>query len=237
MSVATQISWFRIFAESVAIVTSILLAFAIDAWWTDRSERVRTDELLQALETEWSTEITKIDSNLANYDRILSATIELVDAHESENIDLTAEQAVTIIQNAHDWTTHKSSISALNVLLDYGLDHIDDPILRSAIVAWPSVLAEVAPEEDSLQELALMRTRTQLARIAQNLGTPWLASDDGNPHFWFGADAGERALAMIADEEYIRGQRQLVNMLGQYQRQLGSVRATLKQNLDLLRDR
>jgi hypothetical protein len=237
MTATENIPWKRLSVEAVAIVGSILLAFAIDAWWTDRSERARTDELLQALETEWSTELTRIESNLADYERTLTATIRLIDAHQTANMDLTADQAVTIVQNAHNWTTHKSSVAALNVLLDYGLDHIDDPILRSAIVAWPSVLAEVAPEEDALQELALLRTRTQLAGIAQNMGKPWLESDDGSTYFWFGAHESEMALAMIADEEYIRGQRQLVNMLAQYQRQLKSIRATLKQNLNTLRDR
>ena len=41
MSIAQTIQWKRLFVEAVAIVGSILLAFAIDAWWEDRSDNVR----------------------------------------------------------------------------------------------------------------------------------------------------------------------------------------------------
>jgi hypothetical protein len=41
----SRIQWQRLLAEAAAIVASILLAFAIDAWW-DRTQQ-------EALEAEW----------------------------------------------------------------------------------------------------------------------------------------------------------------------------------------
>jgi hypothetical protein len=41
-----DIPWVRILAESVAIVASILLAFAVDAWWADRQIQVDVQENL-----------------------------------------------------------------------------------------------------------------------------------------------------------------------------------------------
>ena len=40
-----QIPWARILLEGVVIVGSILLAFGIDAWWEDHSERQHLDPL------------------------------------------------------------------------------------------------------------------------------------------------------------------------------------------------
>lgn len=36
MAESKTIAWKQISIEAVAIILSILLAFAIDAWWTDR---------------------------------------------------------------------------------------------------------------------------------------------------------------------------------------------------------
>jgi hypothetical protein len=35
-----MIDWKRISAEAAAVVVSILIAFSIDAWWQERSERI-----------------------------------------------------------------------------------------------------------------------------------------------------------------------------------------------------
>ena len=35
-----QIPWLRVFVEGVVIVSSILLAFGIDAWWEGRQQRI-----------------------------------------------------------------------------------------------------------------------------------------------------------------------------------------------------
>ena len=41
MTYPSQISYPRLFAEGAAIVISILLAFAIEAWWDDRKDRIK----------------------------------------------------------------------------------------------------------------------------------------------------------------------------------------------------
>jgi len=46
---ARQVPWPRIFAEGLAIVVSILLAFGIQAWWEERQERAVEKALLAGL--------------------------------------------------------------------------------------------------------------------------------------------------------------------------------------------
>ena len=47
------IPWKRLAIETIAIVSSILLAFAIDAWWNERNERQFEQETLVGLEAEY----------------------------------------------------------------------------------------------------------------------------------------------------------------------------------------
>jgi hypothetical protein len=55
------ISWKRIFVEATAIVASILVAFAIDAWWQDRKERVIEVQYLHALSEDFVRSIELLD--------------------------------------------------------------------------------------------------------------------------------------------------------------------------------
>jgi hypothetical protein len=61
-----QVPWFRIGAEAVAIIASILIAFAIDAWWDQNKDRDLEQEYIQALHAEFSAVSDEIT---ADYDR------------------------------------------------------------------------------------------------------------------------------------------------------------------------
>jgi len=49
MTNAQKISWKRLSVEAAAIVGSILLAFAIDAWWNQRAESAKERDVLETL--------------------------------------------------------------------------------------------------------------------------------------------------------------------------------------------
>ena len=73
MSQDEKIHWERILVEAVAIVASILLAFAIDAWWEYRGEREKEQEILQNL-------LIEFERNRAELDRTL---ITLIESHNA----------------------------------------------------------------------------------------------------------------------------------------------------------
>ena len=60
-----DIPWKRILVEATAIVASILLAFAIDAWWQDRTERIVEVQYLQALREDLLTSLDILDRDEA----------------------------------------------------------------------------------------------------------------------------------------------------------------------------
>ena len=67
---AQRLPWLRLFAEGIAIVVSILLAFAIQAWWEELGERRAEAELIvnlsEAVETSRGQINARFDSRAAD---------------------------------------------------------------------------------------------------------------------------------------------------------------------------
>lgn len=66
MKESQEIPWKRILVEATAIVASILLAFAIDAWWQDRTDRIVEDQYLQALREDLLSSLELLDQDEAS---------------------------------------------------------------------------------------------------------------------------------------------------------------------------
>ena len=60
-----RIPWKRLYVEAAAIIASILLAFAIDAWWEDRQERVLEQQYLASLKADFQVDIEELDKAIA----------------------------------------------------------------------------------------------------------------------------------------------------------------------------
>ena len=69
MSNKQKIQWKRLSVEGVAIVTSILLAFAIDAWWDNRHERTEERRILESLKAEFLSNAELIPSYIEGHQR------------------------------------------------------------------------------------------------------------------------------------------------------------------------
>jgi hypothetical protein len=66
MKEAQDIPWKRIVVEATAIVASILLAFAIDAWWQDRTEQIVEAQYLHAMREDLLSSIELLDESEAS---------------------------------------------------------------------------------------------------------------------------------------------------------------------------
>ncbi len=69
MKESQEIPWKRIFVEATAIVASILLAFAIDAWWQNRTDRIVEAQYLQAMRADLLRSLELLDENEATQRR------------------------------------------------------------------------------------------------------------------------------------------------------------------------
>lgn len=84
-----DISWLRVLAEVVVIVGSILLAFAIDAWWDGRQEDQRRRELIEALDLDFELTRTRLTEGIALADSLVTRCRGFLDlAEHSEGVSL-----------------------------------------------------------------------------------------------------------------------------------------------------
>ena len=65
MTETQNIQWKRIVVEAAAIVGSILLAFAIDAWWDDRQDRAAEQRIFVGLKSEFEENLRLIEIELS----------------------------------------------------------------------------------------------------------------------------------------------------------------------------
>ena len=70
--------WKRISVEATAIVASILLAFAIDAWWDDRRDRIHEQSYLVSLRQEIAESLELAAQGIDRRERAISAHVQLV---------------------------------------------------------------------------------------------------------------------------------------------------------------
>ena len=69
MKGSQEIPWKRIFVEATAIIASILLAFTIDAWWQNRTDRLVEAQYLQAMRADLLRSLELLDENEATQRR------------------------------------------------------------------------------------------------------------------------------------------------------------------------
>jgi hypothetical protein len=128
------IPWKRVAIEVVTIVASILLAFAIDAWWQERGERNREAALIEELIIEFD-EAEALLRELISYHR--SNTLKFDELNALLSASEEERDAARVIELSHDlWTVrvYEQRMPIYENLVDsIGLEFIQDEGLRSAL--------------------------------------------------------------------------------------------------------
>ena len=134
------INWKRIAIETATIVVSILLAFAIDAWWDGRKDQLEEQEILIGLEIEFVDLRGRLDQ-WAQFNR---TGIQFIEQFLSDSV---TEMDLRSIESAF---THASIVNvldqggALDALLASGrLERISDRSIRARLVKWPDWLEDI----------------------------------------------------------------------------------------------
>lgn len=154
MSDLRQVPWLRISAESVAIIASILIAFAIDAWWDQQQEFERERVTIRSLEQELSHNRRKVRNRIEQLERWELLIIESI-ATAGRDIDDITEQDVVekILWIQGPFQTEYFSKAALQDTLAsgaYGL--IRSSELRQAINGYEQVLTQDLDRQLSLTQ-------------------------------------------------------------------------------------
>jgi len=161
MSNVRNIEWHRALTEVTVIVFSILLAFSIDAWWSQREEEQRVDSLLHALEKEWAEDLDRIEEAIPRWEQYvaftagrINASLKDVDSFADEELGQIFDNAFLISDDALlAWPYYNPSMGAWNAAAVVALPEIDDVDLSLAIAGWPSQLERLTNLGEALYSI------------------------------------------------------------------------------------
>ncbi len=147
-----RIAWARTGVEAAAIVGSILLAFAIDAWWQERGEQTREREILVALLDDFRKSKASIEAGRNFHLDVQRSNRRLLRSVASGAEPLADAEVNRILGDLTWWDSQsRFSTGALNSLVFGGeLSIIGDDALRQTLADWPSEIqrAEALREQD-----------------------------------------------------------------------------------------
>ena len=140
-----KIAWNQIAIETIAIVGSILLAFSIDAWWGEASERERESELFGALLDDFHKTRANLVDGLNFHTAVLASNKRLLDVATSGDKDVTESEFDRLLLDISWWDgEYPFTSGALNSALAAGeLAIIRADELRRLIADWPTTIAIV----------------------------------------------------------------------------------------------
>ena len=148
--------WKRRLVEGVAIVVSILLAFAIDAWWDRRAATVQAIAILQGLQADFRDSQAHLEQWLAGNRKIQSNTAVFLarvrSAHRNDLITVTeAMIGAPIGAPTYDPTT-----ATLDAALSSGqIELIENRELREALSVWRQLMADTREDEFLIREIVV----------------------------------------------------------------------------------
>jgi hypothetical protein len=220
----------RILAEGVAIVVSILLAFAIDAWWEEFQDDVDTRENLVDVQAEFRTYEAELRSRRALWNeyegsmgRLLAATVSGV-----------APQPAVMDTLVHDLTwasTFDPGTGALDALIASGrLEFLDDLQLRSSLAAWKGVAEEVRDNEVLARDFITLVLMPYLARAGVPVSRSLALGRDWPEAHVPDAEADRAYRAILGDPEFRAhvAHRYSILNLGEYDEALDFVGGLLE---------
>ena len=155
MSGGSKINWTKLIVEGLAITASILVAFAIDAWWDGLQDRELEDQALGTLLEEIEVLQVLMDSAMAEHAAISGAGEYLLtaiadpDGRDPDSVAVAAHR----IESMFLWGT---DVRAYELLVSSGrLDVLSDPTIADGLVYLRNLFEIVnrfqAREEDFLE--------------------------------------------------------------------------------------
>ena len=219
--------------QAVAIVASILLAFAIDAWWETRQERENERTTLVSLQRDFVATRKQLDRVLSSYDVWRDGFVRFQESTASELEALDLEMAGAIMTSLSPGMTFNPTLAVLDALVNEGrLGLIEDPTLRDGLARWLSALDDIAENGADIRRGSL---RVQIG--LEPHGGPYNVPVPGmDPHFLsiLQTPSGASLSTLRQDSEFVGRVRSHHYQIGFYQRELVGLSDILDANLATL---
>jgi hypothetical protein len=163
-------SWSRLVAEAVLIVASILVAFAIDAGWDRRLDRIEEQEILADLRVEFAENRAGIDG-IVDVHRAAQSNINALYSMTADDFRGLSPDAVTLsFFDMIRYSTFNDRIGTLDGVISAGkLGLVSDPELRRLLAEWRGALDDI-DEEAAMMVRAAERILHRMAELEGVLG-------------------------------------------------------------------
>ena len=217
-----DIAWKRILVEATAIVASILLAFAIDAWWQDRTERIVEVQYLHALREDLLTSLNILDRREALQRR----QVEYLEALLSTNGDTpySDELRLWIDDGLFNVGTYQPQISALQDLESSG---------QTRIIRNPDLRRMLAALRQRIDDMAVVNRDFQLSQ--QMLIDPFLVDNLNLAKLMLDrVPDSEANLAVLGTSKFQSRVAFKISLRGEVSRSQHAVRESFTETLELI---
>ena len=135
------------------IVVSILLAFALDAWWTESQERERVGEMLEAVASEFESEVAAMDSVAAENERAIAWYGKTLQRTRPELPPLSEDSLEILGNEIYDFQIWEAGFGALAALLNGALlEKVPEPELRRLLGGWDGELEDLQYSRDQVYD-------------------------------------------------------------------------------------
>ncbi len=222
MKESQEIHWKRIIVEATAIVASILIAFAIDAWWQNRTERIIEVQYLQALQEDLLSSLEFLDEDEAVQQR----QVGYLDSLLSTNSDAPYSDELRrwIDDGLFNVGTYQPQSSALRDLESSGQTQIiRNPDIRR-------VLASVRQRMDSLEF-----TQRDFQLSQQTLIDPFLVDNFNLSHLMLDrAVNNETDLSILGTSDFQSRVAFKISLRGVVSESQSEVREAFEEALELI---
>ena len=154
MTRSADIPWKRLSVEVVVIVSSILLAFWIDAWWDDRSDAVQQRALLEALAEDFRTARDEFESTRNGHKLVFQSMEQILHWAEAGSVPEEERQDVDGRLSHFFWRqTFDPAMGAVDTILASGrLDLLTNSSLVSELTRWKSLVSDLKGRENDAVE-------------------------------------------------------------------------------------
>lgn len=165
----------RIVAEGAAIVLSILLAFAIQAWWEDHREAVEARRLLQSVVEDVRQDLSYIASEGRYHEAVVKSARHLLELSGTGREPESLEQMDSLLADLVWWRgSDHWHTGAVDVLTAGGrLDVIHDDDLRIRLASWGALVSDIRAVEDQENDffvttlMPFLRTEASLPQVGE----------------------------------------------------------------------
>lgn len=152
-----DIPWKRLSVEAAAVVASILLAFAIDAWWDERIEHVEEKEILQSLLVEFEVNRDEAASVVLVHEMSLQSTARLMNLTDDEILALSGDEVERYLRyfaNPRTFDAVRGSVDALTNSGKLGILQARE--LREALTTFINILEDATEDRQYMFQWSMM---------------------------------------------------------------------------------